>query len=672
MTTTFTGQRALRVSRLGGPNPLPIFQWQRPSQAVEMPPSETLSSEEVENRFIWGKSSTLPYQVQDDYDRSQQPGHLPAVFLENDFLKLSVYPGLGGRLASIYDKQEQRELLFDNPVLQPANLAALNAWFSGGIEWNGLIPGHTTFTCSPVFTALVETDKGRILRLYEFDRIREAAWQVDLYLPDNEAKLWVHVRIINPNPYAILCYWWTNMTAPLEQETRVFSPADYAIEHVLPDNHLERFDFPDAHGFDGSYPANYPYSASVFFRKPGLERPWIATVHHDDRGLFHTSTQELVGRKLFVFGNLAGGQHWMDFLSLPGQGNYIELQTGVMPTQDQEFLLEAGQTLEWTECIAPLELTPETARMPDYHQACHKVESVIKQQVSDDALYQMDRWLRQHADAPCRKVLHYGKAWGMLFEQMTEHEISPGLAFETAPTVETPWAELLEQGTFSQATLQQLPESWAVSDRWLAVLEQSAAQHGATWLHELFLGVAKSDRNHTEAACQHFESSQRLHPNYQAARHLAVIARKEGNNSSAVSWYLKAWELSAKVVQLAVEICQFFQQEHLFRELEQFLDQLPDDVVRHERIQLALGEVALANGEFETLRTILNRDFCTIREGEVLLTDLWFRLHLKEAEARKGSPLSEEEQTEIRGNNPPPYTIDFRMKNAGIDGVWME
>ena len=24
------------------------------------------------------------------------------------------------------------------------------AWFSGGIEWNGLIPGHTPFTCAPV------------------------------------------------------------------------------------------------------------------------------------------------------------------------------------------------------------------------------------------------------------------------------------------------------------------------------------------------------------------------------------------------------------------------------------------------------------------------------------------------------------------------------------------
>jgi len=164
-------------------------------------------------------------------------------------------------------------------------------------------------------------------------------------VPEDEANVWVHVKIINPNPYAVKAYWWTNMAVPLRKDTRVFSPADYAIEHVLPDNHLEPFEFPHAHGFDGSYPTNYPYAASVFFRKPGLEHPWIVAVHHDYRGILHTSTNELVGRKMFVFGNSSGGQHWMDFLSLPGQGNYIELQAGVMPTQDQEFILEANQSI---------------------------------------------------------------------------------------------------------------------------------------------------------------------------------------------------------------------------------------------------------------------------------------------------------------------------------------
>jgi len=237
MTTISTGHHNLQISNLGPPNPLPVFRWQQPIALQEAPPSKKLSPEEVKNSFVWGSNSILPYQVQDSYDRSRQPGRLPAVFVENQFLKLTIYPQYGGRLASIFNKQTQRELLFRNPVFQPANLAILNAWFSGGIEWNGLIPGHTPFTCSPVFTATVETGRGPLLRLYEFDRIRAATSQVDLYLPPDEAKLWVHVKIINPNSHPTNCYWWTNIATPLEKKTRVLSPAEYGLEHVLPDNH---------------------------------------------------------------------------------------------------------------------------------------------------------------------------------------------------------------------------------------------------------------------------------------------------------------------------------------------------------------------------------------------------------------------------------------------------
>ena len=56
--------------------------------------------------------------------------------LENEFLRATVALDLGGRLLSLYDRRAGRELLYVNPVVQPANLALRNAWFSGGVEWN--------------------------------------------------------------------------------------------------------------------------------------------------------------------------------------------------------------------------------------------------------------------------------------------------------------------------------------------------------------------------------------------------------------------------------------------------------------------------------------------------------------------------------------------------------
>ncbi len=149
-----------------------------------------------------------------------------------------------------------------------------------------------------------------------------------------------------------------------------------------------------------------------------------------------------------------------------------------------------------------------------------------------------------------------------------------------------------------------------------------------------------------------------------ANRHLALLSQQKGDLVSARDLYLKAWAQSDHSIHLAVEICQFFQKEKMLPALEHFLSQLPEPVLQHERIQLALGEIALAKGQLDKLREILAGDFCTIREGETLLTDLWFLLHLKQAEARKGSDLTEEERAEVMAQNPPPYKIDFRMVNA--------
>ena len=81
--------------------------------------------------------------------------------LENEYLKATFLPEVGGRLISLFYKPLERELLHRNPVFQPANLAIRNAWFSGGIEWNIGQFGHTFTTCSPLFAGVIRGRAGR-------------------------------------------------------------------------------------------------------------------------------------------------------------------------------------------------------------------------------------------------------------------------------------------------------------------------------------------------------------------------------------------------------------------------------------------------------------------------------------------------------------------------------
>ena len=144
-----------------------------------------------------------------------RPTDIDALVIENDRLRATVLPGLGGRVYSLHHKPTDRELLYRNPVLQPANFALNGAWFSGGIEWNIGATGHTTLACAPLHAARVPApDGGEMLRLWEWERLRDLPFQVDLWLPEGSDFLHVGVRIRNPHHHTAPVYWWSNIAVP--------------------------------------------------------------------------------------------------------------------------------------------------------------------------------------------------------------------------------------------------------------------------------------------------------------------------------------------------------------------------------------------------------------------------------------------------------------------------
>ncbi|RYE75700.1 MAG: DUF5107 domain-containing protein, partial [Hyphomicrobiales bacterium] len=408
------------------------------------------------------------------------------------------------------DLASGRDLVFRNPVFQPANLAALNAWFSGGIEWNGLTPGHTPFTCAPVFAGVRETPEGPVLRIYEFDRIVEATWQVDLFLPADSATLYAHGRIVNPSDEMRLAYWWTNVAAPMSEGTRVLSPADYSIEHIWPGNHLGRCDFPLA-DWDKSYPDNWENATSVFFRAPGVPRRFIASVDKGGYGLMQTSTPEMQGRKFFYFGSAAGGQNWMDYLARPGEGMYLEIQSGIAATQNQRFELAAGEELEWTEAYAPVQLEAGRAHEADFRAATAHAADALDGLVPADELRRIDTFLREQARRPLDVRHSVGERWGERQEKLLGRGLAEGLDFGVEGPDEV-WDELARDGVISPANLATVPSGVVVSKAWIDRLEASVATQGATWLSELILATAALDRNDRASAKQHAAKSLALKP----------------------------------------------------------------------------------------------------------------------------------------------------------------
>jgi Domain of unknown function (DUF5107) len=654
----------LRVSHLGGPNPLPQFRAHPLSSAKLQKPAANLTAaeaEEVKGKTDWNVLSVFPYQVQDDYDRSQAPGHLDVVAYDNGRLRALIAPRLGGRLLSLVDLSTGRELLFRNPVFQPANLASLNAWFSGGIEWNGLIPGHSPFTCSPVFCGVVETDRGPILRLYEFDRIREGSWQVDLFLPEGDDRLFVHGRIVNPNTEERPFYWWTNTAVAFVPGLRVLAPAEYSMDHEANFDASGRpihFPFPNMEGFsrDASYPGSWPHSRSLFFRKPGADRLWLMALMPNGQGLMQTSTSEMRGRKMWYWGNSPGGQHWMDFLSLPGRGRYVEIQSGIAPSQAQDFRIAAGGSLEWTECFAPIALDAKAAHDPDFNKACAVARKALDARVPTAELGDHDAWLRTQASRPLSRRLNAGTRWGELHQVLSGKPVAAGLDFAVDGGAERPWEELARTGRFSEETLEGLPESWVGGDRWRVTLLKSAETQGETWLHELALGVIAIDREAHDEATAYLSRSLDKRQTYLALRHLALLA---DTPAEAERLYLRAWDTGQAPARLAVEIVVWMQKNQRLDALAAFLKRLPPDAAADERIRLARAQAAINSGALGLAETLLNYRFAKIREGDLILTELWEKLQIAKAERKLGRPATPAEAKAALAAAPLPIYLDF-------------
>lgn len=653
----------LPMSALGAPSRLPRFQWQQPMPGRDTPPSRGLTAGESVNGFDFGKDSILPYSVYADYDRSQQPGEMPLIRLANDRLEIDIAPQYGGRLMRMYDRRLKRDLVFRNPVFQPANLAALNAWFSGGIEWNGLIPGHTPFTCAPVFAGVVETDRGPILRVYEFDRIVEATWQIDLFLPNDDDRLFVHGRIVNAAPVAKRAYWWTNVAVPMHDGMRVIAPASYAIEHVLPGNELARFAFPDPDRFDGSYPGNWRSATSVFYRRPDAARLFIAALDRDGVGLAQTATAAMQGRKMFYFGEAAGGQHWMDYLAQPGHGRYVEIQSGIMPTQNQRFDLAAQSELHWTEVYGALSVDAAAAHAPDYAAAEQAAATAVDHRFPADELAEMDVWLTAMSRQPVGRVLSQGAPWGTRQERLTGKPLAAGLDFATEHAADF-WDDLLADGGLSAESLGTVPAEVALSDLWVARLEESRSVAG-TWLHDLLLGIAALDRGQVDKARYLFARSTAVRPSWLALRQQALVAETADLTEQ---FYVRAWQAADAPDELAAEIAQFLLTEGRLDALTSFVADLPGRAAAQERILLARASIAARQGDLDELERLLKTEFATIREGELLTVDLWNALQKGRLEAALGRPAGAAELAERLRQNPLPEHLDFQMlaDEAGV------
>ncbi|MFJ6701826.1 MULTISPECIES: DUF5107 domain-containing protein [unclassified Streptomyces] len=625
----------LPAAELGPDNPLPPLRPLDETHRVDERDRDDLPADMARQLGHEPLRSLLPVRIRDGYGRTRAPRALAALVIENDRLRATVLPGLGGRVASLVHLPTGRELLHRNPVFQPANFALNGAWFAGGIEWNIGATGHTTLSCAPLHAALVPApDGGEMLRLWEWERLRDLPFQVDLWLPDGSDFLYAGVRVRNPHEHPAPLYWWSNTAVP--EDHRVVVPAAHAWEFG-PERRLRRVPVPP-HG------TQHPYATDHFYDLPDGRRRWIAALDAAGHGLAQVSTDALRGRKRFVWGTGDGGRRWQEWLGGPGTGGYLEIQAGLARTQLEHVRLDARSEISWLEAYGPLSTAPQASPETVEERLAH-----VLPRTALDAAYAA--W-QPCADTAPGDLLATGSGWGALEVLRTDLKL-PGTPFaeSTLGEDQAPWRELLRTGTLPEPRRVRPPGPTPVAPHWRDMLETAPA----TPHTEYHLGVAQWHAGDRAQAVRSWERALPLAPSlWPLLRCLAVADQESGHHERAAERYADAFDdlcrerrddgeaWTAAAAALGREAIEALLRAGRAADARTVWEALPPATRGRGRFRLLEAELLLAEGRRAAARAVFADGFevADLREGDDVLDRLWARL----------------------GDAPLPRRYDFRMR----------
>lgn len=668
----FVDDYTINSANLGPCNPLPDIKNVSYIHA-KYKITENVSADEKAGIGKGMISTMLPYKLQDGYDRNRSLRKYKAIFVENKYLRAVFLPELGGRLWSLFDKEGNRELLYKNTVFQPANLALRNAWFSGGIEFNVGIKGHSPLTCSSVFADIVKyKDGSQVLKLYEFERIREITYSISVYLPEDSKLLYIQERIENTSDNDKYSYWWSNIAVPQTEDTRVIVPTDESFLSSYNDGNyiVDKIRVPMHEGRDVSYPKNSPRSQDFFYKIAKDEAKWIAAVQGDGKGLIQFSDKTMIGRKLFVWGQGTGGKHWGEWLSEKNQ-SYIEIQAGLAYTQLEHLPMKAHETFKWTEAYGALNCDPKMTHGENWEAAVNAVKNTFENKLDANAIEnELSGVFPDRNDIISTDTVHYGSSWGaaenILRKRYSLKPISDTCSFPiTSGSDEKQWFYLLENGEFPPVSPEDEPKSYVTGKLWRDSLEQAVLkQNKSQWYAFLQLGVYYYAQGENDKAEVSWLKSVELCDSAWGRRNLAMLYKNEYNDKDkAVSNIEKAVKLNSKCRGILIDCAAIYMSNKMYDKWLNLYNTLSDDLKTDGRLRLYKAISHMGLNQIDEACEIINENFemCDIQEGEVSISHIWRQLYMMKIKRDEG--ISDEIQLQKRTDElyPLPESLDFRM-----------
>lgn len=588
--------------------------------AINVQNSSKSYIEDYQGLFVgYGRRETCyPYREQNLYtDVSQQDVRIAV--LENDCLYAEFLCDYGARLWKLKNKRTGEDLVYANDVIRFRNLSLRNSWFSGGVEWNIGVIGHTAYTCSSLYCARVTGDNGEeVLRFYEFERVREVYYQIDFWL--SEDKLMVKVRIENPNTKVVPMYWWSNIATPEFKGGRLIVDACEAFSNVEGTGIRKTIVPVVEDGTDVLFYENIKHTIDYFFDVKPRSNKFIANVNSEGKGLLQISSSRLQGRKLFTWGHLKGSRHWQDILT-DNAGDYIEIQAGLGKTQYECIPMPPKTSWSWVEVYTGVEVPSEMVR-GDYKELVNYINETVKDTVSTEILDEVCESTNSSISLKKGEMVYAATGYGYV-KNAVDGTAPKHLEF-TLCEESKKYLTLCEKGEFSFDIHGTVP--FAQEEYQIEALRKLAQEGTDNWAIYYELAVYEAySQNYAEAKSLCAESM--VYDNNYLNNHLMAFILHNMNERNAFYFAEKSVKLCSDDYSVAQSVMNLFMQTGNYKEAMEIYDLLDEKVKYAPRLRMYLSMCYLKTGDAQKAEEILYEngglDVPDYREGEKFLNNLY-------------------------------------------------
>ncbi len=280
------------------------------------------------------------------------------ILLENEYMKVTICPDLGGKIVSIIYKPANKEILYQPGIVRYTRILPRFYFTAGGIEVSFPI-SHSPSQNEKLLYKIDSSSNRMYITCGERELRFGMQYSIEYSLGINDNFLTQRVVYYNPGTEA--CSWmsWSNAALPSAPDTKYFFPNGKVLRHS---SSVDTIDWQT----QGPKTEDDIKEMTGYFWQTKDVNAFGAYTPSLGTGLYHIADEKIApGIKLWSYGR--GQDTDWAVLSTASHQTYIEIQGGPLTDQSIKTMLQPKQVKwhaeYWFPADAPLDIY--TLKAPD-------------------------------------------------------------------------------------------------------------------------------------------------------------------------------------------------------------------------------------------------------------------------------------------------------------------